>query len=1067
VAKSKALYLFPVFRAYRIKVDMKRIYFLPLGLILLTFSTSAQIRAPRTAAPQTTTPADSNAPAGKRAALQARRGRQPASANNTATAARRPAIVVLSAPSLVEHLNATTPRAASISEHARTEAMRQRMFSSEGDVYAKSLRDSKAPLVSQMQGRGIEVVSQAEHVLNAVMIGATEEDLAWLRTQPGVQSAEFSAIRHLHLNAATSLIGANTVWNQIGGSANAGKGVMIAILDSGIDINHPMFSGSGFSLPTGKQQFPLTNASTGGTYTNNKVIVAKNYVCPTTSGSCPNSSTSPNGSTFDHNASDAFGHGTGVASAAAGVCVNNTPLGAGICGVAPGAYLANYKVFDSTGSGADAAFLQAMNDAVADGMNIINYSGGGDATGELPNQSTDYTAIHNAVQAGVMVVISAGNCGPFGESGCTVLGDNTIQDPGIVPDAITPGGSSNSHTEANSLTITSSVVVPANLQSLPSLTASTPTFTSVGPAVIADVLPLDGTGFACSTLPAGSLSGKIALIRFSYDAPCDPNAPDITKINNAQAAGAIGVIMIDNLEEEIFGPYNYLSGANIPATLITYVDGANLQAFVDANPGGVKALINGAFTLTPQVPDQVVDYSSRGPLNDFTIKPDLLAPADMLVASQRTNPDPNNAIYDPSGYLYSEGTSYSAPITSGAAAILKQQRPTLTAHDIKSALSNTGSPVTSTQDGAVVSVQMTGGGRLNLPAALATTLVSDPVSISFGQLASAASGTTASQSVTLKNVGTASETFAVTVNQAASNAGLSVTAPATVSLAAGATTTLTVSMKLTAAVYGIYEGTIGLQSQSSATSIHIPYWMMLGTPNIPAGSLVDGAGFGKTVSPGDIVSLFGTGLGTAGMGAPVIPLPFDINHTVVTVTGRYTGYSGTQEFSAPLFYSSSGQVNFQVPFLLVSGRNATVQVYLQGIVGNALTFQPTATAPGIFTTGSGAAIVTDAITGAMITASNPATAGQILTIYCAGLGATNPFVYDGDPGIVPPAVTTANPTVSIGGKAATVNFSGLTPLFAGLYQINATVAAGTPTGSQPISISIGGATSNAPTTYIH
>ena len=203
--------------------------------------------------------------------------------------------------------------------------IRRRMLSSEGDSYAQSLRQAKAPLIAQLQARGAAVTSQAEHVINAIMVSATEEDLAWLRSQPGVQSAEFSRIRHTHLNSATAIIGAPAVWSQLGGASRAGAGIMIGMLDSGIDINQPMLSGNGFSVPSG---FPKTNASAGTGYTNNKVIVAKNYVCPSSSfsSSCPNSNTSPNGSTYDHSAADGFGHGTGTSATAAGVCVSNAPM---------------------------------------------------------------------------------------------------------------------------------------------------------------------------------------------------------------------------------------------------------------------------------------------------------------------------------------------------------------------------------------------------------------------------------------------------------------------------------------------------------------------------------------------------------------------------------------------------------------------------------------------------------------------------------------------------------------------------------------------------------------------
>jgi uncharacterized protein (TIGR03437 family) len=145
-----------------------------------------------------------------------------------------------------------------------------------------------------------------------------------------------------------------------------------------------------------------------------------------------------------------------------------------------------------------------------------------------------------------------------------------------------------------------------------------------------------------------------------------------------------------------------------------------------------------------------------------------------------------------------------------------------------------------------------------------------------------------------------------------------------------------------------------------------------------------------------------------------------------------------------------------------------LKIYLEGIAGNTLAFQVAPTAPGVFAAG-GNGIVIHAATGALVTSSNPTTAGEVVTIYCAGLGAVtaNAHVYEGDPAPIPPATTTTTPLVTIGGQAVSVLFSGLTPNLAGLYQINATIAAGTPTGSQPLTIMIGGATSSAVTTFIH
>jgi len=89
--------------------------------------------------------------------------------------------------------------------------------------------------------------------------------------------------------------------------------------------------------------------------------------------------------------------------------------------------------------------------------------------------------------------------------------------------------------------------------------------------------------------------------------------------------------------------------------------------------------------------------------------------------------------------------------------------------------------------------------------------------------------------------------------------------------------------------------------------------------------------------------------------------------------------------------------------------------------------------------------------------------GEIISVYCTGLGALNPPAITGAPGPVPPAQTALAVQVSIGGLPAQVTYAGLAPGFAGLYQINAQVPAGTPSGAQPLQASAGGASSNAVT----
>src|SRR5579871_6062921 len=365
-----------------------------------------------------------------------------------AVAQRRPALVTLRTPCLIEYLNANEP-AARQDEGARTQRIRQRMLSNEGDQYRASLRAAKAPFVETMRQRGITVNSQTETVLNAITIEATDDDLAWLRAQPGVASAEYAMEMRAALDAATKLTGAAQVWTQLGGASQTGRGIKVAMVDSGIDITNPMFNDSGFSAPAG---FPKGDDATAiANYTNDKVIVAKNFVICSQDSSC--------NPTFDNTPADGYGHGSHTASIVGGNCVTS-PANTTICGTAPGVFLGNYKVFDTTNS-----------------YSTSNW-------------------VLNAMDAAVPVAVCAGNCGPNGApSECVSFGDSSMWAPAVSPDAISVGASTNSHVFAmlGKLQVSSpvSLAINANPGSSPVLQ------TAIGPATLASVSGIDSTKLLC------------------------------------------------------------------------------------------------------------------------------------------------------------------------------------------------------------------------------------------------------------------------------------------------------------------------------------------------------------------------------------------------------------------------------------------------------------------------------------------------------------------------------------------------------------------------------------------
>ncbi len=210
----------------------------------------------------------------------------------------------------------------------------------------------------------------------------------------------------------------------------------------------------------------------------------------------------------------------------------------------------------------------------------------------------------------------------------------------------------------------------------------------------------------------------------------------------------------------------------------------------------------------------------------------------------------------------------------------------------------------------------------------------------------------------------------------------------------------------------------------------------------------------QVVAPGSYVAIYGTGL--AGNGSPLatsLPLPTTLNGTQLFLGG----------LPMPLLYASAGQVNALVPQGILPNASYPLTVVMNGTTESVpVSLTVTELQPGIYTatyTGSGAGIVTNAVTGQLIDASHPAHAADYLTIYCTGLGALtgpNGQAGPGDGAAAPASPlfqTTATVTATVGGVNAPVQFSGLTPTLAALYQVNVQVPAGVTAGSAvPVAI---------------
>jgi uncharacterized protein (TIGR03437 family) len=680
-----------------------------------------------------------------------------------------------------------------------------------------AIRTAQSGVLAELRRRKVPVAAAVQILTNAIFVRTDRETALGLRAIPGVVRVQYLPPVKRDLNTATGLINLTPAYIAVGGASNAGAGIKIGIIDSGIDQNHAGFQDSSLKPPTG---FPKGDSN----YTNNKVIVAKSYVSYTA-----NAYNSPD----DLTPRDHMGHGTAIAMIAAGV-QNTGPQGT-IQGVAPKAFLGNYKVFGSPGVNdyiQFSAVVQALDDALADGMDVVTLSlHEGDAATEGPLDSdTDpngcngycdirVQAVENAVANGMVVVASAGNDGNLGMRTPTL---STIHTPGTAPSAITVGATSNAHTLYQAVHVTGPSV-PQAIQNIAALFGDGQRISLPLTAPLVDVGALQNDGQACTALPAGSLTGAIALIQRGGSCFLD------AKINNAETAGAVGVILCQTAADtSALSSSLGVPNTGIPAVEIGYADGAALKSYVDANSGVAVTLdpTLGAVSTTQNV---VAAFSSRGPSIGlfantpvYAIKPDLAAPGDGIYTATQTL-DPNGDGYNASGYTVVSGTSYAVPFVAGAVALVKQKNPGLTAAQLKSAVVNTATQDVTEPGGTTARVNSVGAGKLSVGDAVNVAAAVNPPTVAFGPLT--ASVLPIKRTLTISNAGSAAATFSFTVQARDSASAAVAVSPASVSLQPGAQNSVTVTLAGSLPAAGEYEGFIVVTGAGS--TLRVPYQFLV------------------------------------------------------------------------------------------------------------------------------------------------------------------------------------------------------------------------------------------------
>ena len=491
-----------------------------------------------------------------------------------------------------------------------------------------------------------EVIYHYFYSLNAFAAPMTEAQVEEMYKQPGVVLVLEDVMRYPDTDSSPDFLG---LTDPAGPWAKGydGEDVVIGVIDSGIWPEHPSFADDGSYGPSPIPPLDESCAACdfGNTthnpddapFTcNNKLLGARQMLATYRYYQAAE--------LYEYDsARDDNGHGTHTASTAGG----NAGVEASICGiprgtisgVAPRARIIAYKGLGHLG-GYTSDLAAAIDQAVADGVDVINYSVGGGAAGP----AADEIAFLFAADAGVFVATSAGNAGP----GAASLGN-----PGTMPWLTTVGANTQSRFFEGTV-----VLGDSSEHTGASITGGT------------DELPLVDAEFAggdlCipGTLDPAAVADKIVLCRRGAIARAD-------KSRAVYLAGGAGMVMYNNSDvDNLATDSHWVSSVHIDQT-----PGLAIKTYIDADPAPTAQIFEGVVGGWPFAPSMTI-FSSRGPnpVAGDIIKPDITAPGTQIIAGN--SPTPYHA-HSLQGELFMaiQGTSMSSPIVAGGFALLKQAHP--------------------------------------------------------------------------------------------------------------------------------------------------------------------------------------------------------------------------------------------------------------------------------------------------------------------------------------------------------------------------------------------------------
>ena len=463
---------------------------------------------------------------------------------------------------------------------------------------------------------------------------------------PGVVAVQRDSMNKLLTDSSAEFVNAPPAYDRLGGTQDAGEGVIYGNLDSGVWPEHPSFADQGnLSAPPGPARAcnfgdnPLTPAS-DPFVCQNKLIGGQPFLATYLSNPA-RAAAEP-----FHTARDSNGHGTHTTSTSAGNIVDNVSvLGSAkppIHGMAPGAWVMEYKVCGIEGC-FDSDSAAAVAQAIVDGVDVINFSISG---GTVPFADPVELAFLDAYAAGVFVSTSAGNDGP---------GAGTANH--LSPWTTTVGASTQTREFATTVNITA-----GNGDTYAVDGASITPGAGPLPIVLSSEAPYSNA-LCTAPAPPGTFTGKIVACQRGGNAR-------VTKGFNVKQGGAAGMVLY-NLPPttDVETDTHYLPTAHV-------ANGTDLVAFLNGHTGETASFASGA--ARDGQGDVMASFSSRGPGGGF-IKPDVTAPGVQIMAGD-TPIEETAGESGPPGEIFQAiaGTSMSSPHVAGAAILARAVHPSWT-----------------------------------------------------------------------------------------------------------------------------------------------------------------------------------------------------------------------------------------------------------------------------------------------------------------------------------------------------------------------------------------------------